>query len=448
MTEQSTFLRSFRGSAPYIHAHRGRTFVIQFDGDALDQAQFPALVHDIALLHSLGVRLVVVHGNRPQIEARMALRGLASRFVGGVRVTGVEALDAVVDAAGTVRAQVEALLSMGLANSPMDRAGIRVASGNFVTARPVGIRDGVDFAFTGEVRRVDAEAIGKNLHDGSIVLVSPLGYSPSGEVFNMRAADVATEIAVELKAQKLLMLRSDQVLEDASGTLNRQLTLAQARQALVAMPREPGDGGTTPGDTRHDFLTHAVRACHNGVARAHLLDYHVDGVLLLELFTRDGVGTMVTAQPYDSTRRATIEDIGGILELIAPLEEHGALVRRSRDKIETAISDFLVLERDGAIIACAAVHPFVEDGVAELACLAVDDAYRMRGRGDFLLSEVEKEARAGGIDRLFVLTTQATHWFKERGFADADISDLPVARQGLYNYERGSKVLIKALHSS
>jgi amino-acid N-acetyltransferase len=439
-----TFVRGFRGSAPYIHAHRGRVFVVQFEGDALPLAQFPALVHDMALLHSLGVKLVVVHGIRPQIEERLRLRGLETRFVDGVRVTSADALDAVVDAAGAVRAQVEALLSMGLANSPMHGARIRVASGNFVTARPMGIRDGVDFAFTGEVRRVDTAAIGRHLGDGSIVLVSPLGYSPSGEVFNMRAEDVATEIAVELKAQKLLLLRGQQLLDDAGGTLDRQLTLSDARLALGARPRSQAASA----DIAREFLGHAVRACVNGVTRTHLLDYHVDGVLLLELFTRDGIGTMVTAEAYDTTRRATVEDIGGILEIIAPLEDQGALVRRSRDKIETAIQDFLVLERDGAIIACAALHAFVEDGVAELACLAVVDAYRKGGRGDVLLSEVEKEARANGIDRLFVLTTQATHWFKERAFEEVSIDELPVQRQALYNYERGSKVLIKKLASS
>ena len=440
MNDQATFVRGFRGSAPYIHTHRKGVFVIQFDGDALLEAQFSALVHDMALLHSLGVKLVIIHGFRPQIEERLTLRGLESRFVDGVRVTDTDALSAVVDAAGAVRTEVEALLSMGLANSPMHGASIRVATGNFVTARPMGIRDGVDFAFTGEVRRVDIEAIERRLDEGCIVLVSPLGYSPSGEVFNMRAEDVATEIAVELKAQKLLMLRTGQWIESTTGSLPRQLTLSDARQALgKRAPVQAGD------DSAREFLIHAVRACINGVARTHLLDYHVDGVLLLELFTRDGVGTMVSAEAYDTTRRATVEDIGGILELIAPLEERGALVRRSRDKIETAIQDFLVLERDGAVIACTAIHPFPEDAVAELACLAVDDAYRMDGRGDFLLSEAQKEARAGGIERLFVLTTQATHWFKERGFEDAAIGDLPVRRQELYNYERGSKVLIKKL---
>ncbi|TFH49436.1 MAG: amino-acid N-acetyltransferase [Lysobacterales bacterium] len=441
MSEQATFVRGFRGSAPYIHAHRGRVFVVQFDGDALLEAQFSALVHDMALLHSLGVKLVIVHGFRPQIEERLRLRGLESRFVDGVRVTDAESMDAVVDAAGAVHTEVEALLSMGLANSPMHGAGIRVASGNFITARPMGIRDGVDFAFTGEVRRVDTSAIERRLSDGSIVLVSALGYSPSGEVFNMRAEDVATEIAVELKAQKLLLLRTGQWIESSTGGLARQLTLSDARQALGQRP----PCAAADGDGAREFLIHAVRACVNGVARTHLLDYQVDGVLLLELFTRDGVGTMVSAEAYDTRRRATVEDIGGILELIGPLEEGGTLVRRSRDKIETSIADFLVLERDGAIIACTAIHRFGSDGVAELACLAVDDAYRRSGRGDFLLSQVENEVRADGIGRLFVLTTQATHWFKERGFEDASIADLPVERQELYNYERGSKVLIKTL---
>ncbi len=441
MNDQTNFVRGFRSSAPYIHAYRGRVFVLQFDGDALLEPQFSALVHDMALLHSLGVKLVVVHGNRPQIEERLALRGLETQFENGVRVTSAHALGAVIEAAGSVRTEVEALLSMGLANSPMHGAGVRVTSGNFVTARPVGIRDGVDFAFTGEVRRVDTQAIGRHLDDGSIVLVSPLGYSPSGEVFNMRAEDVATEIALEIKARKLLLLRTGPWLASAAGALPRQLSLSDARRALGRKPSTDSAGA----NFAREFLTHAVRACVNGVARTHLLDYHVDGVLLLELFTRDGIGTMVSAEAYDTTRRATVEDIGGILELIQPLEEQGALVRRSRDKLETAIHDFLVLERDGAIIACAAMHPFPEDGVAELACVAVDDAYRKSGRGDLLLGEVEKESRAGGIERLFVLTTRATHWFKERGFEDARIEDLPIERQELYNYERGSKVLIKSL---
>ncbi|MDX1430823.1 MAG: amino-acid N-acetyltransferase [Gammaproteobacteria bacterium] len=439
MQDQAAYVRWFRSSAPYIHAHRGRTFVIQMDGEAMHEPGFATLVHDVALLNSLGVRLVLVQGIRPQIDERLAARGIATRFAGGLRVTGVDALPAVIDAAGYARTQVEALLSMGLANSPMHGAHVRVTSGNFITARPRGIRDGVDFGHTGEVRRVDAEAIRRHLHEGSIVLVSPLGYSPTGEVFNLRAEDVAAEIAVELKAQKLLMLTAAEPLAGEDDTPVRQLTLAEA-VAWVADARRADMLGTAL-----DYLTLAVHACRNGVARSHILDYRMDGALLNELFSRDGVGIMVSADTYEITRRATIDDVGGVLELIAPLEERGALVRRSREKLETEIAHFLVLERDGTVIACAAGYPFAEEGVMELACLAVHEAYTRQGRGEQLLAALEREARAHGATRLFVLTTQATHWFIERGFENASLDDLPVSRRQLYNYERNSKVLIKAL---
>jgi len=436
MSPDKDFVRWFRASAPYIHAHRGRVFVIQLGGEAVLDEHFAGLVHDVALLVSLGVKVVVVHGNRPQLEERLAHRGIETRIVSGVRVTTAAALPAAIDAAGAVRTQIEALLSMGLTNSPMAGARIRVGSGNFVTARPIGVRDGVDFAHSGEVRRVDADAIRDRLHGGAVVLVSPLGYSPTGEVFNLRAEDVATEIAIELKAHKLLLLAEAAPAQEGGEPI-RQMTLAQARALLQ-------DSGATASEATQP-LRHAVHACRNGVRRCHLLDHGVEGVLLIELFTRDGIGTLVSADPYDSTRRATVDDVGGIIELIAPLEAKGALMRRSREKLETEIGHFFVVERDGAIIACAAGYPFAEEQVAELACLAVDDAYRNEGRGDLLLAAVENDARSQGAARLFVLTTQAVHWFKEHGFEEAALEDLPVARQRLYNYERGSKVLIKRL---
>ncbi|MCK5361827.1 MAG: amino-acid N-acetyltransferase [Gammaproteobacteria bacterium] len=441
MNEQTNFVRGFRSSAPYIHAYRGRVFVVQFDGDALLEPQFSALVHDMALLHSLGVKLVVVHGIRPQIEERLSLRGLETRFVDGVRVTGADALTAVVEAAGAVRTEVEALLSMGLANSPMHGAGIRVASGNFVTARPVGVRDGVDFAFTGEVRRVDTQAIDRHLDDGSIVLVSPLGYSPSGEVFNMRAEDVATEIALELRAQKLLLLRTGPWLASAADALPRQLSLSDARQALGHKP--PADSAGD--DFAREFLAHAVRACVNGVARTHLLDYHVDGVLLLELFTRDGHGTLITAEAYEDLREADIDDVAGILGLIKPLEDEGILVKRSRERLEMEINNFFVTERDGTIIACAALYPCEKQTLAELACLAIHAEYQNTGRGNALLQAIETRALQAGIKKLVVLTTRTAHWFRENGFLPGDKSHLPGRKKALYNYQRNSKVYYKLL---
>ncbi len=428
----------FRDSAPYINAHRDQIFVIQFGGEAAEDI---TLIHDCALLNSLGIRLVLVHGARPQIERRLVERGLCVDYAEGLRITDAQALGVVKEAVGALRMEIEARLSMGLANSPMAGLRIRVAAGNFVTARPIGVRNGVDFGYTGEVRRVDQTSIRRRLDEGAIVVVSPLGYSPTGEIFNLHAEEVATAIAVELRAAKLLLLGEAANPLDDLGQPIRQLTLADARQLLSTNCRVRWQAD----ETSVRQLKFAIHACHQGVRRAHLLDRRVDGALLLELFTRDGIGAMLSGEPFEQTRRATIDDAGGILALIKPMEEAGLLVRRSREKLETEIDRYLVMERDSAIIACAAVHPFPVDGVAELACLAVHPIYRNGQRGDALLRASEIEARNLGATQLFVLTTRATHWFMERGFRSTTIQGLPVARQAIYNYQRNSKVLIKQL---
>lgn len=426
----------FRDSAPYINAHRNQVFVIQFGGEAAEDVN---LIHDLALLNSLGVRLVLVHGARPQIERRLVERGLGVDYADGLRVTDATALQIVKEAVGALRVEIEAALSMGLANSPMAGARIRVASGNFITARPIGVRDGVDFRYTGEVRRVDVKSIRNRLDEGAIVVVSPLGYSPTGEVFNLHAEEVATAIAIEVRAAKLLLLGEAPIPVDDQGQPIRQLTLSDAKKLLTTHCRNQEQTDAT----RIRQLQYAIQACRHNVRRTHLLDRRIDGALLLELFTRDGIGTMLSGEPFEQTRRATIDDAGGILALISPMEEEGLLVRRSREKLETEIDRFLVMERDSAIIACAAVYPFPTDGVVELACLAVHPNYRSAKRGDALLGAIEMEARRLGATELFVLTTRATHWFMERGFRPATIQDLPVARQAIYNYQRNSKVLIK-----
>ncbi len=438
MQEKTRFVDWFRASAPYIHAHRGRTFVVHIDGAAVAAGNFAGVVHDLALMRSLGVRLVVVHGARQQIERSLEQRGFSVRYAQGLRVTEMPALGTVLEAVGATRIAIESLLSMGVANSPMAGAAVRVAGGNFITARPIGVHDGVDFGFSGEVRRIDTDAIAARLAADEVVLLSPIGHSPTGETFNLRSEDLAAAVAIELRAAKLLFLAPDARLVDAEGHPARQLSLADAR-ALQRSLR--GDQHATD----RVVLERAVHACLNGVGRTHVLDANIDGALLMELFTRDGLGSMVTLEPYDQLRRATIDDVGGVLTLIEPLERDGVLVRRSREKLEADVDHFLVLERDGAVIACAATYPFAEDGVVELACLAVDDAYRDGSRGDRLLDAVEREAAAAGADRVFVLTTHATHWFKERGFVDASLDSLPVERRQLYNYQRNSKVLTKQL---
>jgi amino-acid N-acetyltransferase len=431
------FVDWFRGSSPYIHAHRGRTFVIAFGGEAVADDQFANLIHDIALLHGIGIRLVLVHGARPQIEERLKARKVEMQYINGLRVTDDAALTCVKEAAGAVRVEIEALLSMGLANSPMAGARIQVASGNFVTARPIGVRDGTDYCHTGEVRRVDAQAIESRLDSGAIALVPPLGYSPTGEVFNLSAADVAASVAIALGADKLINLVE---YKGATDSRNRVITNMVPRQVdeLIARRKQ------LPEDLLQS-LNASLDASRSGVKRVHLIDRRQDGALLKELFTRDGIGTLITAEPYEETRTARIDDVGGLLELLEPLEEKGVLVRRSRELLETEIDCFTLMERDGMAIACAALYPYPQESMAELACVVVHPQYRGGERGERLLEQMENAARQQGIERLFILTTQTAHWFREHGFSQADLKALPMRKRELYNYRRNAKVFIKSL---
>jgi amino-acid N-acetyltransferase len=428
----------FRQSAPYIHAHRGRTFVILFGGEAVEDSGFANLIHDVALLGSLGVRIVLVHGARPQIERQLTTLKVKSKFADNMRITLNENMPAVEQAVGQVRMSIEAQLSMGLPNTPMAGASLRVVSGNFVTAQPYGIHNGIDFCQTGNVRNVDASAIKQHLKNENVVLVSPIGYSPTGEIFNLHAEDVATETAIALNADKLIFVMENNQVTDNDGNLLQQLDLPQAEAWLK---NHNGDNKET-----QTHLNNAAHACRGGVRRVHLLSRQVDGALLQELYTRDGIGTLVTAESYEGLRHAVIDDIGGIMELISPLEEKGVLVKRSREQLELDTNNFTVIERDGMIIACAALFTFAETEAAELACLAVHPDYQARGRGDDLMQHIEWQARKKHMKKLFTLTTQAMHWFIERGFVECNIDDLPIEKKSLYNYQRNSKILCKQLN--
>lgn len=432
MSEPDPFVAWMRQATPYIHAHRGCTFVIAFGGEAVADAQFPSLVHDIALLHGCGIRLVLVHGARPQIEERLAQHGAQLRYVNGLRVTDATALRCVKEAAGTVRVEIEALLSLGLANSPMAGVHIPVVSGNVVTARPLGVIDGVDYGHTGAVRRVNQQMLRALLDQGAVALMPPLGYSPTGEVFNLSAADVARSAAVALEADKLIFL-----LENIAATSTPQVLARDVEAVISATP------------DLHPEVSACLRAgadaCQHGVRRVHLVARQQPGALLRELFTRDGSGTLISAEPYEPLRPARIEDVTGILALLRPLEERGVLVRRERERLETEIERFVLTERDGLITSCAALYDYPADSMAELACLVVHPDYRGNQRGERLLEHLAQQARARNIKQLFVLTTQTAHWFQERGFQAAELNALPMAKQALYNFQRRSKVFMKFL---
>ncbi len=430
-------IRRFRDSAPYINAHRGKTFVLVFDGAAAQHANFANIIHDIALLNSLGVRLVLIHGSRPQIEQRLQSAGLPSEFHEGMRITSSEAMLHVTDAAGSLRAQFESVLSMGLPNSPMQGAAIRVCSGNFVGAKPIGIVDGVDFHHTGRVRSIDTVGIHGNLAAGSVVLLSPLGYSRTGEIFNLSLEDIAIHTAAEIGADKLVLFGTDSGIRDTNGELVRQCDLAQALDLLKDIS-----------DSEQARLLRCARqACQAGVPRAQIISHQEDCALLEELFTHDGSGTLVGPDNYEQARRANIEDIGGILELIEPLEREGILLKRSRELLETEISHFRVLERDGRVIAVAALYPYPEHASGEIACIVTHPDYQGGQRGQRLLQELEAEAAQVGLSQVFVLTTQTAHWFVEQGFVETALDKLPEQKQSLYNLQRNSKVFTKTLRN-
>lgn len=427
-----------RQAAPYIHAFRGRTFVIAFGGEVLESGSAQALIHDIALLDSMGIRLALVHGARPQIDAEMRMRGLEPKFHKGLRVTDSEALECVKRAMGVTRIEIEALLSQGLPNTPMAGAFLRVTGGNFVTARPVGVVDGIDFQYTGAVRKVIAEEIQADLAQENVVLITPISASPTGEIFNLAWEEVAEAVAVAIQADKLIYLCDAAGLVSVKGALIDALTAEEA-QKITGKHLQ----AQAPEIAR--VLPSAVRACRAGVGRVHFLDRQSDGAMLMEFFTRDGVGTVMTQAPLARLRDATIDDVGAILQLIEPLEADGTLVKRGRERLEMEVSRFSLVEHDGVVVGCAALYPFADAKSAELACVAVMPDFRRSGYGDQLRLYIEARAKKMKLKQIFVLTTRTAHWFIERGFVESSVDALPAARREVYNLQRRSKVLVKTL---
>ena len=437
---KTELVEGFRHSVPYINTHRGKTFVIMLGGEAIEHENFSSIVNDIGLLHSLGIRLVVVYGARPQIDANLAAHHHEPLYHKNIRVTDAKTLELVKQAAGTLQLDITARLSMSLNNTPLQGAHINVVSGNFIIAQPLGVDDGVDYCHSGRIRRIDEDAIHRQLDSGAIVLMGPVAVSVTGESFNLTSEEIATQLAIKLKAEKMIGFCSSQGVTNDDGDIVSELFPNEA-QARVEAQEEKGDYNS--GTVR--FLRGAVKACRSGVRRCHLISYQEDGALLQELFSRDGIGTQIVMESAEQIRRATINDIGGILESIRPLEQQGILVRRSREQLEMEIDKFTIIQRDNTTIACAALYPFPEEKIGEMACVAVHPDYRSSSRGEVLLERIAAQAKQSGLSKLFVLTTRSIHWFQERGFTPVDIDLLPESKKQLYNYQRKSKVLMADL---
>lgn len=441
-----TFVPWFRSVAPYIHMHRGKTFVVGIAGEAIAAGKLQHLAQDLALIQSMGVKVVLVHGFRPQVNEQLRAKGHEAKYSHGIRITDEVALDCAQEAAGQLRYEIEAAFSQGLPNTPMAGSTVRVISGNFITARPVGVVDGVDFQHSGVVRKVDVAGITRTLDFGAMVLISPFGFSPTGEAFNLAMEEVATSVAIALQADKLIFvtevpgIRTDpSAPESEDNPIDTELPLAAAEKLLAELPAalQPADSGF--------YLQHCVKACKHGVERSHILPFALDGSLLLEIYVHDGIGTMVIDEKLESLREATPDDVAGILQLIEPFEKDGTLVKRNRTEIERDAANYTIVEHDGVIFACAALYPYPEARTGEMAALTVSPQSQGQGDGEKILKRIEQRARAMGLKSIFVLTTRTMHWFLKRGFVQVDPDWLPEARKRKYNWDRKSLVLVKKL---
>ncbi|EEX34128.1 MULTISPECIES: amino-acid N-acetyltransferase [Vibrio] len=436
----TALVKGFRQSAPYVNAHRGKTMVIMLGGEAVADNNFANIISDLALLHSLGVKIVLVHGARPQINRILDRFQHDTPYHKGVRITDETSLDIVMQAAGQLQLAITAQLSMSLGNTPMAGTQLNVVSGNFVIAQPLGIDDGVDYCHSGRIRRIDVEGINRTLDQGSIVLLGPIASSVTGESFNLLSEEVATQVALKLHADKLIGFCSEQGVIDENGNAVAELFPREAEQFLEKLEQDSGNSEDSASGTIR-FLRAATTACRAGVPRSHLVSYKVDGALIQELFSLDGIGTQIVRASAEQVRQADIDDIGGILDLIRPLEEQRVLVRRSREQLEQEIHQFTIIEKDGLIIGCAALYPYTQEKMAEMACVAIHPEYRDGNRGVLLLNHIKLQSKAQGIKHIFVLTTRSLHWFREQGFYEMSVDFLPSQKQNLYNYQRKSKIL-------
>jgi len=500
------FVKFFRQASPYIEGHRGRTFVIAIPGDVVDSPPLlERLMEDVLLLHGLGVRLVLVVGARMKIDEAVRAGGSEPQFLRGYRVTDDVAMAAAVAAAGTARMMVEARLSRAptvtqsreLRTTRNKRAPrVTTASGNYVAAKRKGVVDGIDYQHTGSVRFVQSEAVARQLEHGNIVLLSNLGYSASGEPLNCDCYSVAVRAAIDLSADKLVVVSppdGDPFMETLTNEKSTNwLPVHEAERLLLEKSsKEDGDSSSSSSpssspssssssssspaspsshralrnarddldfDTWYELglpmpLLAACMVCKSGVKRAHVINASIDGGLLLELYSTDGVGYMITSDHYEGIRPATSRDISNVHALLQPMVEKGVIVERSHDTIAEEIRHFTVLERDNKLLACAYVRPLgVSEAtgktVSELGAFCVHPDYRGGGKGDSLLQYLEEKEKARS-DVLVLMTTRTADWFMQRGFRGEGVayeSDLlPAARREEIDKRRNSQLYFKRL---
>ena len=437
--EVSGFIREVFG---YMDRFKGQLFVLKIEDGLMDHPLFPVLMRDIALLHKAGIRIIIVPGTRNSIDAQLKAWEIESKFEGGVRLTSEEALPLIEQA------------SLGVAQrimSHLTASGLSGIQGNWVLARSLGVIEGVDYMRTGRIERIQRDILEQLLNERFVPIIPPIGWNKLGQAYNISSTELATELCKYMQVGKLFFIGSENgikldglatgkntnYLEPTDSGVISALDVDQAKELLDL-------NGDKLNFAQKDYLQNAINACEAGANRVHLLSGEFQGSVLQEVFSARGDGTMVYANQYSSIRPANMEDIPDILRIMQDYIAKGYLVPRTQESISERLKDYVVYSIDNSIHGCGALHEF-EDGMAEVAAIAVAANYRKSGIGDAIVRHLISVGRMKGYKKLFLLTTQALDWFYPFGFEDGSVEDLPKSKREHYNTKRKSRILIMPL---
>jgi amino-acid N-acetyltransferase len=423
-------LTDLRGILQYIPQFREKTFILAIDGAIVTDENFATLLLDVAVLRSLNIRVVLVHGASAQIKLLGEEQNVKTSDLDGAGITDANTLKLALTAANRLTHEILEGLS---AND------LRAASTNVIIAHPMGIIQGVDHLFTGKVERVDTELLHSLLAQGVVPVIPPLGFDGDGKTYRVNSDGVAVAVAEALKAIKLIFITSQDGLI-YNGQLVRQMLVAELEKLL-----QQNSAGFAP-----ELLSkaqHAAAACKAGIPRVHVINGKVDEGLLAEVFSNDGIGTLIYANEYQQIRPAKKKDVRAIQLLTKSAVESDELVKRTRAVIEKSLTDYFIFEIDKNPVACVALHVYPEQKKGELACLYVSASHENQGIGRKLIQFVENKAREMSLSELLTLSTQAFTYFQSKGgFGEGTPDDLPPARREKYEQSgRNSKVLVKKL---
>lgn len=444
LESSNNFIEKFRQASKYINLFNNKIFVIALGGEVFEDEQFESIAYDINLLRSIGIKIIIIHGIRPQIDDLLISNKIKTSLNKNIRITDANSINHVIDINGRIRTKIESILSSSIINSPLFESDIKLSSGNFITARPLGILNGIDMKFTGQVRKVNSESIQAKLNNGEIVIISPLGYSPIGDIFNLSYEQLASAVASSMKAHKLIFYINSNGIINLRGELLTELTTEKATNLIHQIERDSNPNKAL-NISYQDFniIKSSLDAIKNKVEKIHLINRHTNGSIIEELFTDKGSGTILTEYPLEKIREAKPNDVNKIFQLIEPLSQNGILVKRASNEIKKDLSSFYVMEHSMDLVGCVALFKYEEK--VEIACFAIDSNFHNQGFGSKLIKFCEKKAKTHDVNEIFILTTQSEHWFIEKGFKVDDKELMPKKRKIIYQLERNSKFLTKKI---